>query len=745
MVVLDGPKSRGPRCRRLSRRLLAAGGAFLIAATPLAAQERPPTLTDIVETRSIDGLALSPDGRHIAFRVIAPSVARNRTAEQWYSVPIDGGGEAEALGHPAEPLRMPVFDMPEDGAGQWDPRSRSLFVLQQRDSTIQVHRLRAGGRDEAVTRDPADVVSFRLADDGARIRYQVRNSRDDIALAQANEELTGIHLDRTLFTEGLRLTENYRIGERQLTVRRVAEAEIAPVGAGTLRDREVSVAHAAPSASAAARSSGVFDNSINPFVDPDPSRALAPSVGDLKIRLVPGQSTVDEAPFRRFALQATLPDGAVRECRASFCRGLSAEIRELTTNPATGEAVIVFEPSFSARATVYGWNPRTDATRTIYSADGSLDGGSAYGFGMCPRTGRYLLCVQSGPARPPRLIRLDLTSGAVVTLSDPNRQLAGRLFTETRFLTWKDSFGRPASGVLTLPPNPQYPLPLVITTYRCRGFLRGGTARLAPEHVLAQSGIASLCVGLNNAVPLDRGASGNLQPLARIKASVAAYAAAIDLLAGRGIVDRAKVGIAGHSYSSNVIAYAISHSDLFAVAVIGTGVTIDPDSYYLTAPTSDSWRKNIPTVMGLPRPTDDRQGVWSAISPALNAARIRTPLLIQAPESEYLFALQLLASIQDARGTTDMYVYPNEGHMVERQPIHGYWRARRSVDWFAFWLGGTLRRTPETALQFGHWDTLKQARLKDLGTAGIVTGPATASPAGASPRSAATPPHPQAP
>ena len=65
---------------------------------------------------------------------------------------------------------------------------------------------------------------------------------------------------------------------------------------------------------------------------------------------------------------------------------------------------------------------------------------------------------------------------------------------------------------------------------------------------------------------------------------------------------------------------------------------------------------------------------------------IRAPLLIQSPENEYLYAIELYNAIQSAGGIVDMYVFPNEGHMVGREPVHQYYRAKRSVDWFKFWL-----------------------------------------------------------
>ena len=71
--------------------------------------------------------------------------------------------------------------------------------------------------------------------------------------------------------------------------------------------------------------------------------------------------------------------------------------------------------------------------------------------------------------------------------------------------------------------------------------------------ILAQMGIAALCVNNNNATQLERSADGSVIPLVSHKASLASYQAAIDILARQGLIDRSRVGIAGHSYSSNVV------------------------------------------------------------------------------------------------------------------------------------------------------------------------------------------------
>jgi dipeptidyl aminopeptidase/acylaminoacyl peptidase len=166
----------------------------------------------------------------------------------------------------------------------------------------------------------------------------------------------------------------------------------------------------------------------------------------------------------------------------------------------------------------------------------------------------------------------------------------------------------------------------------------------------------------------------------------ASYQTLVSKLTAEGIIDPTRVGIAGHSFSANAVTYAISHTNLFRAAVIGSGPTIDPGTYSLVAPAGDSWRKAVYRVIGLPKPSNDPEHIWEAVSPALNARSVTAALLIQTPESEYLFNLQQYAYLQDAHKDVDMYVYPGEGHMASGRPIHQYWRNKRSVDWFVKWL-----------------------------------------------------------
>lgn len=665
-----------------------------------------PGLEELVEMSNIDSLALSPDGRWLAYRVIERSLRRNETRVQWYAVATDGSAAPRSLGPPTVPLWLPLFDVVLKAAPVWSPDSSALYVRLVVNSAIAIHRLGIDGPDKKITDDPADVERFSLAPDGSHLNYNVRNARVDIARAQAREEREGVHLDKSVYTEGFRLTGNFRVDNRVTTIRGVDVTHNLEAGAGPLQSRSIRL----PSAGAMPAPNHQERDSIIPGEAgaSDQNLVLGGKVQTVTIRQTKAADPVLEVGG--YTIEVHMADGTVRPCRAFFCSGLSSSIRQVGVGRNTGEVVIFYEKDFSARTELYGWNPVSGKSRLIARADGSWDGGEGYDASHCLVSGGQAYCVHAGPAKPPRLLRIDLVTGKSHVLADPNAKLGAHDWGSVRALEWRDDKGRPANGVLVLPPGAKRPVPLVITTYRCRGFLRGGISWLTPEYRLAARGIAALCVNNVNTSQYERDARGQEIPLAQHKAALASYKAIIDKLVHDGLVDGARVGISGHSYSANVVGYAISHSDLFAAAVIGGGLTIDPGSYFQTASAPDSWRKTAYPNMALPLPGVSPGPLWAEISPALNAARIKAPLLMLPPESEYAATLQLYTGIADAGGTVDEYIFPHEGHMANREPAHSYWRALRALDWFSFWLGGTLPQLPDRAAQFAHWQVLRAAR-----------------------------------
>ncbi|WEK43257.1 MAG: Atxe2 family lasso peptide isopeptidase [Candidatus Sphingomonas colombiensis] len=669
--------------------MLACGLPGLAGAVTAAPQ---PTITDLVETKQIDSLSVSPDGTWVAFRVIARSVASNNVTGQWYIQRISGAGMPMPMGHAFTPSVIPLMGIPKDGVSQWAPDSAALYTLVESSAGVQVHRLTTD-KDIAVTSDAADVEAFTLSADGRALSYQVRNPRAEIERDQIAEKTQGIHLDRSIITDGLPLTDNFRIGGRTTTLRRVGDEVVDEAWRGDLRQKEVqldNVPVTSITGPASATPSSVRSVQTRDAMSGSALLPLGSSGSGIILRQLVKANP--DGPFGTYRVEAQLPDGRNVVCDAAFCTGSPTSLRQVTFNARGTEIVLLSEPDFRGRTAIEAWNPRTGKTRTIRPEKGALDGGSIYSGRGCEVTDKYLLCVESGPTRPPRLLRIDLDDGSERVLADPNTGLASKHFPRTQLIEWKDGAGRPWNGILVLPDGaPRERPPLVITTYRCRGFLQGGTAWLAPEFILAQQGIAALCMNTNNDIFAQRDARNRIIPMQPYKDILAAYRIVIDDLASRGMIDDKRVGISGHSFSANAATYAVSHSRLFRAAVIGSGPTIDPGTYSIVAPAADSWRKAVYEVIGLPKPLDDPDHIWEKTSPALNAHAVDAAILMQPPESEYLFCLQQYAFLQDAGKDVDMFVYPSEGHMASGQPIHQYWRNKRSVDWFIRWLTPTAR------------------------------------------------------
>jgi dipeptidyl aminopeptidase/acylaminoacyl peptidase len=206
---------------------------------------------------------------------------------------------------------------------QWAPDSSALYVLAEADSEIQVHRL-SEARDTQITRDEADVESFRLSPDGRDLTYQTRNSREAIALAQRSEDAHGIRLDRTVVTDGLRLTDNYRIGEKLTTIRRLNADDLAELGRGDVRTKHLSL-HSTIKPSA---------EKITPAQQP--AAALHPQdavSGEARLPLGASGITVIlrqvvkgnvNGPMGRNRIEANLPGGKHVICSASFAKVLRA-------------------------------------------------------------------------------------------------------------------------------------------------------------------------------------------------------------------------------------------------------------------------------------------------------------------------------------------------------------------------------------------------------------------------------------
>ena len=264
-------------------------------------------------------------------------------------------------------------------------------------------------------------------------------------------------------------------------------------------------------------------------------------------------------------------------------------------------------------------------------------------------------------------------------------------------------------------PGKRYPV--IITTYRdFDNFLRGGVGDEYPIQVFAANGFAIL----------------NFEALGRLRSPkpndfdntvlfwqspIDGMEAALSKLQDMGLIDRSRIGITGLSYGANVLDYGISHTDLFAAAIDSGDGSRDPLDYYLL---SDGDRATFSRLWDLESPDSGSLTRWQKISPALNAQRIRTPLLINTADAEYLADMQLIATLRELKKPVEVFIYANEQH-IKNQPMHRYEIYERNVDWMKFWLKGEESPDPAKADQYARWRRLRKLQEEGRESAATAT------------------------
>jgi hypothetical protein len=222
---------------------------------------------------------------------------------------------------------------------------------------------------------------------------------------------------------------------------------------------------------------------------------------------------------------------------------------------------------------------------------------------------------------------------------------------------------------------------------------------------MAEHGISTLCIN-QPSVPPDADERYDMGQLA--------VESAVGRLALEGMIDRAKIGMGGLSFGSEVTMWTLIHSHVVTAASVSSP-TISAMYYLLGSNIGEPFLSLLQANWQLGAP-DATPSHWRRISPTLNLGKINAPILLQFPEQEYLFALGYAIPMM-LSDRADVYVFPNEPHN-KFQPRHKLAVYERNLDWFRFWLQGYEDPDPAKAEQYRHWQEMRPARGATSGKAG---------------------------
>ncbi len=696
-MIVPRTRVKGARwCRRTGLVTALAGALILLCGESASAHDLSPRR--LLEVADLSGPVISPDGRQVAVRLEQPSVERNIHDMAWYVIDLDGSSPPRRVADAGAPI-MESWGLVQPPQVQWSPDGLWIYYRAAFEGEIAVWRAAADGSiSEPVTHDAANVRTFHLGADGVTLTYSTGATRDAVADAEKSEYDHGIQINaltpvgqgslfRSANLEGRWASPRFDSAEGWLRQPLLAST---PHRWRSLNLISREVREVPPSHPTGQKTASLPDAWITAS-EPDGVRAaVLTRVGD--------DSGLYEKPDVELSMRSG-PDG--REhlvCRAELC--INRTITGVQWRPETDEVLFTTTDRNAGQAqTIFRWNVATGAVETLIRGEGLINGGRDR-YSHCGISAMVLACVAAEADGPPRLERIDLDTGKRTVLFEPNAALAQDLAARprVRLLRWTDENGHVYTGqYFPAGPTDGRPSPLFVSYYNCDGFLRGGLGDEWPLASLAEAGVAALCI---NAAPYL------LDAVARYDRGISGTASAIRLLADQGEIDPAKVGMGGLSMGAEVTMWTTMRSSLLAAASVSSPFA--PPSYHLfgslrndafLAQLSRYWQ------LGSPEETPKR---WRTLSPVFNLNRIRTPVLMQLPEQEYVMSLDYAVPMI-RRSQADLYVFPDEAHQ-KFQPRHKLAVYQRNLDWFRFWLQDFEDLDPAKAVQYRRWREIRNAR-----------------------------------
>lgn len=309
--------------------------------------------------------------------------------------------------------------------------------------------------------------------------------------------------------------------------------------------------------------------------------------------------------------------------------------------------------------------------------------------------GRYVLTLRESVTEPPNYFVRDLERGTlrqVTAFPNPTPQLAGM---SKELIVYDRADGVKLNGNLYLPPGYDArrdgPLPMLMWAYPREFRSADAASQIADspyrfDRLSGWSTVIWLALGYavldGPTMPII--GEGDAEPNdTYVQQLVASAEAAVNEVVRRGVADRNRIGIGGHSYGAFMTANLLAHSDLFAAGIARSGA-------YNRTLTPFGFQQEERTLWEAPE-------VYFAMSPFMHADKINEPILLthgQADNNSGTWPIQSERFYEALKGlgkTARLVLLPHESH--------GY-RARESILHMLWemetWLDKYVKRADET-------------------------------------------------
>jgi len=655
----------------------------------ITGRSRTVATLDLLNIKQVYGASISPNGNKVAFVVGQANLASNGYRSGLFIADVAARDTPVCLGSAGTPhwdaIGQWIGEPP-----QWAANNSSLTyrMRMHRTDSWQVWNWDARNQDMVqLTHVPGSVESYRRDDAARALILKVRRSADPETTEQIEKQ--GIHYDDqfqpwqgisillTSLFERARTTETW--------IHDLVSSEERRVTASERRALEPSV------------------SDLQQLVD----KHRPASVGDCRVERAEISPDRHTAAFVCFSEN---PDGTGVFSWNLFLADLqSNEVQRVTSQvyvvtdywwSSDGTSLYYVANQGDGRSgTIYEVKTKTMVVKPVYEGTEFLRQFST------DRAGKNIACTRETNLVPAQIAIVDTQRGELRTLVDINPEFSHFHFGAAERIAGKNAYGEEWFGHIVKPEGyyPGRKYPLIVTMYRSGDyFLLGASGNENPIQTYAANGFVVLSFDIGRL--RSRRSHDFADRLLDWKSPTESLSQAIHILAESGLIDPERVGIAGFSHGAEIVEYAISHTSLFQAAVLSGPGARDPYFYYMGGTT---WHETFENWGLGGWPEGATKSNWKALAASLNADRIKTALLINASDSEYIASLSLYTSLDQLKKPVDLFVYPHELH-IKNQPRHRSAIYDRNLDWFRFWLKGEEDPSSTKISQYKHWQTLRE-------------------------------------
>lgn len=300
-------------------------------------------------------------------------------------------------------------------------------------------------------------------------------------------------------------------------------------------------------------------------------------------------------------------------------------------------------------------------------------------------TGRRVLTIREAVDQPPNFFVRDIRSGElrrVTAFANPTPQLAGM---QKELIEYQRADGVKLNGTLYLPPGyvpAQGPLPTLLWAYprEFKSADAAGQITDSPYRFDRLSGWSSVIWLTQGYAVLDGPTmpivgEGDAEPNdTYVRQLVASAEAAVDEVVRRGVADRHRIAIGGHSYGAFMAANLLVHSDLFAAGIARSGA-------YNRTLTPFGFQAEERTLWQAP-------DVYFRMSPFMHVDEIDEPILLihgAADNNSGTYPMQserFYSALKGLGKTARLVMLPAEAHgyRARESILHMLWEMQEWLD-----------------------------------------------------------------